>query len=173
DGLLEFRVPIRFQARRVGQVHLGLDGSGLGNAANATMWMLVMVFCASLFALALGLIWMTRRQQLGLKRLGWGLKRLQRGQFEFRLETDRRDEFAGVFKQFNRLAVRLDELNRRTKRRAAADADDGEPALELPADTLLDDTLDLVTAASDEPQDKQERSTGTGEAAKVTPLRRQ
>lgn len=178
DGLLEFRVPIRFQARRVGQVHLGLDGSGLGNAANATMWMLVMVFCASLFALALGLIWMTRRQQLGLKRLGWGLKRLQRGQFEFRLETDRRDEFAGVFKQFNRLAVRLDELNRRTKRRASADKNNGEPALEIPADTLLDDTLDLETAVSDdvrgESRDKQEHSTGgAGEAAKVTPLRRQ
>ena len=79
--------------RRCGQVQLGLDGSGLDETANATLSMLVVVFFASLFALGLGLTWMTRRHQLGLKRLGWGLKRLQRGQFEFRLETDRRDEF--------------------------------------------------------------------------------
>jgi len=171
-GLLEFQVPIRFQARRVGEVKLGLDGSGLGETATATMWMLVTVFVTALVPLALGLIWMTRRQQLGLKRLGWGLKRLQRGQFEFRLETDRRDEFAQVFRQFNRLAVRLDELNRRARRRAGSEDDHAHPFLELPADTLPNDTLDLQTAdgASSTPLYEDD---SLEESAKVTPLRRQ
>jgi serine/threonine-protein kinase len=138
DGVLEFRVPIRFQARRVGQVRLGLDGSGLSQAAAATMWMLVALFCAALLALAGGLTWMTRRHQLGLKRLAWGLKRLQRGQYEFRLETDRRDEFANTFRQFNRLAVRLDELSRST-RKAQNDA----RRASVPADARPHETLDL------------------------------
>jgi len=170
SGLLEFRVPIRFQARRVGQVQLGLDGSGLDETANATLSMLVVVFFASLLALALGLSWMTRRQQLGLKRLGWGLKRLQRGQFEFRLETHRRDEFASVFSQFNRLAVRLDELSRRTSRRS--DSEDGPtgPALRLPSDAMVDETLDLETA--DEEASGPDQDASVDEPTKVTPLRR-
>ncbi|HMB37482.1 MAG TPA: protein kinase [Wenzhouxiangellaceae bacterium] len=169
-GLLEFQVPIRFQARRVGQVRLGLDGSGLDEAANATLSMLVAVFCASLFALGFGLTWMTRRQQLGLKRLGWGLKRLQRGQFEFRLEANRRDEFASVFSQFNRLAVRLDELNRRTRRRNAAADNNRSAALEFPPDTLLDETLDLETT---EPGTASKGDDALAdEKPKVTPLRR-
>lgn len=178
EGLLEFRVPIRFQARRVGQVQLGLDGSGLDETANATLWMLVVVFCASLLALGLGLIWMTRRQQFGLKRLGWGLKRLQRGQFEFRLETRRRDEFAAVFNQFNRLAVRLDELNHRLNRqsqRLAGSSKDGRStALKIPPDTLLDETVDLQAPTTEPNQDRTDDSPDDSAegSAKVMPLHR-
>lgn len=175
NGLLEFRVPIRFQARRVGEIQLGLDGSGLGETANATLWMLVVVFCASLFALALGLIWMTRRQQVGLKRLGWGLKRLQRGQFEYRLETDRRDEFVAVFSQFNRLAVRLDELNRGSRRRNRPDSNNRVPELGIPADIGIHETLDLEGAGDEsrpEPEHDDDQYQDSTESAKITPLRR-
>lgn len=171
SGVLEFRVPIRFQARRVGQVQLGLDGSGLDETANATLSMLFVVFFASLLALALGLSWITRRQQLGLKRLGWGLKRLQRGQFEFRLETRRRDEFASTFSQFNRLAVRLDELSRRTKRRIDAEDDTAGPPLRIPPDAVVGETLDLENGNNEAPDDDQD--SGVDEPTKVTPLRRQ
>lgn len=172
--LLEFRVPIRFQARQVGQVRLGLDGRGLGETATATMWMLVALLCASLLALATGLAWMTRRQQLALKRLGWGFKRLQRGQFEFRLETSRRDEFATVFSQFNRLAVRLDELRRYAGRTAHKTSQDAEAGLDFTQDTSIDDTLDLDRpyAAADS-DGQQEQKTDSQSAGKVTPLRRQ
>lgn len=179
NDLLEFRVPIRFQARRVGQVQLGLDGSGLGETATATLSMLVVVFCASLFALALGLIWMTRRQQVGLKRLGWGLKRLQRGQFEFRLETDRRDEFATVFGQFNRLAVRLDELSRGSGRRNRSGSNDSRAGLEIPADAGIHETLDLEACGEETRQESaphQDRDLAgehdSAATAKITPLRR-
>lgn len=172
--LLEFRVPIRFQARQVGQVRLGLDGRGLGETATATMWMLVALLCASLLALAAGLAWMTRRQQLALKRLGWGLKRLQRGQFEFRLETSRRDEFATVFSQFNRLAVRLDELRRHAGRTAHKTSQDAEAGLDFIQNTSIDDTLDLDRpAAAADSNGQQEQKTDSQSAGKVTPLRRQ
>lgn len=147
NGVLEFRVPIRFQARQVGVVRLGLDGSGLNETAAATLWMLVAVFCAALFALAAGLIWMTRREQLGLNRIAWGLKRLQRGQYEFRLDSDRRDEFSGVFRQFNRLALRLDELSR--SERGAVGPRRGR-AGNVPADAPRDETLELADGGADE-----------------------
>jgi len=174
EGLLEFRVPIRFQARRVGQVQLGLDGSGLDETANATLWMLAIVFCSSLLALGLGLVWMTRRQQFALKRLGWGLKRLQRGQFEFRLETSRRDEFAAVFNQFNRLAVRLDELNHRSKRLAGSSKNERSSALKIPPDTLLDETVDLQAPKMDLNQERSADASDDSEeaSAKVMPLHR-
>ena len=173
-GLLEFRVPIRFQARQVGQVQLGLDGSGMGQTASATMWMLVAVFCAALLALALGLVWMTRRQQLALRRLGWGLKRLHRGQFEFRLENTRRDEFATVFSQFNRLAVRLDELSRTARRKADPKAGNSGTELDVPQDMPVDDTLDLERVdESAGSADHDENEAHSQPSEKVTFLRRQ
>lgn len=178
SGVLEIRVPVRFQARRVGQIQLGLDGSGLNETARATFFMLVMILCAALLALALGLTWMTRRQQLGLKRLAWGLKRLQRGQFEFRLETNRRDEFASAFGQFNRLAVCLDELSRTSRSGHSADksGDETHPtALRIPSSSMIDETLDLerTDQATSEDNRNDSRDSQAPHEGKVTPLRRQ
>ena len=157
DGLLQFSVPIRFQARRVGEVRLALDGSALDATAATTLGMLALVFSITVLVVALGVGWMMRRQQRAMQRLAWGLKRLGRGQVDFRLEAERRDEFSDVYRQFNRLAVRLDE-----HRSTAAD-DDAAPSPELPAlrpvKGLPDDTLDLSAPTSE-----------TGDAS-VTPLR--
>jgi len=146
DGVLEFRVPIRFQARRVGAVRLGLDGRGLDAAAASLMWMLGLVFACALLALTIGLAWITRRQQRGLSRLDWGLRRLQRGQYEFRLDPERRDEFTHVYSQFNRLAVRLDEA-RRPGRARLRPARRNAPA--VPDDVPIDETVELAPAKSD------------------------
>ena len=184
SGALVFRVPIRYQARRVGQVQLGLDGSGMGQTANATIWMLMAVFFAALLALSMGLVWMTRRQQLALKRLAWGLKRLQRGQFEYRLEHVRRDEFTTVFSQFNRLAVRLDELRRQAGRKKRAKSATSDTGLEFPPDFPVEDTLDLSRAGDADGSgdgtnavttndDESEDDADSQPPGKVTVLRRQ
>jgi serine/threonine-protein kinase len=145
DGLLQFSVPIRFQARRVGEVRLGLDGSTLDTTAATTLGLLALVFSITVLVVAMGVGWMMRRQQRAMQRLAWGLKRLARGQVDFRLEAERRDEFSDVYRQFNRLAVRLDE------HRAANRSDDPTEPLEAPtlrpAQGLPDDTLDLTAPA--------------------------
>jgi nitrate/nitrite-specific signal transduction histidine kinase len=123
------------------------------------MWMLVILFFAAVLALGAGLAWMTRRQQVGLRRLAWGLKRLQRGQYEFRLESDRRDEFASAFRQFNQLAVRLDELSRSAQMEPRRATRSGS----VPADAKPDQTLDL---GDDETAESAEET-----AANVTRLR--
>jgi len=75
-----------------------------------------------------------------------------------------------VFSQFNRLAVRLDELSRRSSRRS--DSEDGPtgPALRLPSDAMVDETLDLETA--DEEASGPDQDASVDEPTKVTPLRR-
>ena len=158
DGLLQFSVPIRFQARRVGEVRLGLDGSTLETTAATTLGLLALVFSITVLVVALGVGWMLRRQQRAMQRLAWGLKRLTRGQVDFRLEAERRDEFSDVYRQFNRLAVRLDE------HRNASRPDDATEPLEgpvlHPAMGLPEDTLDLTAPTPT-----------TGDAS-VTPLRK-
>lgn len=157
DGLLQFAVPIRFQARRVGEVRLGLDGSALDATAATTMTMLVLVFTLTILVVAVGSAFMMRRQQRALQRLGWGLKRLSRGQVDFRLETERRDEFSDVYRQFNRLAVRLDE------QRLPPDEEheDGQTRLRR-IEGAPDETLDLTVDDATEPV----------QGASVTPLRK-
>jgi serine/threonine-protein kinase len=172
DSVLEFSVPIRFQARRVGEVRLGLDGAALDAAVASTLWMLIMIFVAALLALAIALAWMTRRQQRALSRLAWGLKRLRRGQYEFRLETDRRDEFLQANSQFNRLAVRLDEGRR--KRVATTDRKRSEAPV-IPDDVRVDETLDLEDApetGGDVDPEADAAPSSDDSPAKVTRLRR-
>ncbi len=162
EGLLQFAVPIRFQARRVGEVRLGLDGSALDATAATTMTMLVLVFTLTILVVAFGSAWMMRRQQRALQRLAWGLKRLARGQVDFRLEAERRDEYSDVYRQFNRLAIRLDEqqaamqeLDSDEDRAEIGDAETVSARLRLQRiDSGPEDTLDLgatpETAAVDD-----------------------
>ncbi|MDT8408227.1 MAG: serine/threonine-protein kinase [Wenzhouxiangellaceae bacterium] len=166
QDVLEFQVPIRFQARRVGSVHLGLDASALASTATTTLWMLIAVFTASLLAVALGLAWMVRRQQRALRRLVWGLKRLYRNQYDFRLEAERKDEFSAVYKQFNRLAVLLDERTRSLNTGSATSTEKNSMRLQIPDAASPDETLDLADSTPDEPL------TGPSED-NVTPLKPQ
>ncbi|MFU8877882.1 MAG: protein kinase domain-containing protein [Wenzhouxiangellaceae bacterium] len=148
EQVLEFRVPVRYQARRVGQVRLGLDGQTLKETARATLVMLTAVFLTSLTALAIGLAWLTRRQQRVLRRLAWGLKRLQRGQFQFRLDASPRDEFAHAYREFNRLAVRLEESTRPAKA-TTTDAGEKSGASSLVFSGSPDETQELLEANQD------------------------
>ena len=102
-GNLEFQVPIRFQARRVGEVlpragwigaigcsarHPEHDGRGLpdrhaghhgGHGGHGG-----------------------GHQRRLIERIGWGMRRMGKGQYDFRLESDRRDEFGNLYRRFQR-----------------------------------------------------------------------
>jgi eukaryotic-like serine/threonine-protein kinase len=109
QGDLEFQVPIRFQARRLGEVYLGVDGSALHGAARSTLSMMVMVFLAAMAVILVGLVAMVRHQRRLIERLAWGLRRIGKGHYEFRLDGDRRDEFGLIYRRFNDMAMRLEE----------------------------------------------------------------
>jgi methyl-accepting chemotaxis protein len=113
---------------------------------------------------ALGLGWVMRRQQRALQQLAWGMKRLGRGQLDFRLEVQRRDEFSDAFRQFNRLAVRLEEAHDSTRPTSSAPSSSG---LRLrPIEGQLDDTLDLSAEhAREAPRSPASEATGTAAEA--------
>jgi len=108
-GNLEFQVPIRFQARRVGEVYLGLDGSELSAAARGTLSMMVVVFLIAMLVIMVAMAVMVRHQRRLIERIGWGMRRMGKGQYDFRLESDRRDEFGNLYRRFNDMAMRLEE----------------------------------------------------------------
>ncbi len=109
EGNLEFQVPIRFQARRVGEVYLGLDGSELSAAARGTLSMMVLVFLVAMLVIMAAIAIMVRHQKRLIERIGWGLRRMGKGQYDFRLEGNRRDEFGNLYRRFNDMAMRLEE----------------------------------------------------------------
>ncbi len=109
DGNFEFQVPIRFQARRLGEVHLGLDGSELSAAARGMLGMMVVVFLVAMMVIMVAMAIMIRHQRRLIERIGWGLRRLGKGQYDFRLEGNRRDEFGNLYRRFNDMAMRLEE----------------------------------------------------------------
>jgi len=175
-GLLEFTAPVRFQARRVGDVRLALDGSGLERTARATLTMLALVFSAAMLAVVAGLWWIIRRHQVGLRRLAWGLKRLQRGQYDFRFDDEIRDEISPAMREFNRLALQLEEHRRRqsmtTPTQPQADPTDWQSD---DPDSALDATLDLSRASrpgNDEVKAEEVSTEKVDAEHRVTPLRR-
>lgn len=109
NGDLEFRVPISFQARRLGEVSLGIDGSGLSGTARSTLSMMVLVFLVAMLVILIALAGMVRHQRQLIERMGWGLRRIGKGQYDFRLDRERRDEFGLLYRRFNDMAMRLEE----------------------------------------------------------------
>jgi len=149
-GDLEFQVPVLWQSRRLGEVYLGLDGSGLSAAARSTLSMMIVVFIVAMLVIVAAMIAMVRHHRRIIERVGWGLRRIGQGHYEFRLDAERRDEFRPLFHRFNDMAMRLQERHGTTQgpdREAAT-----IPAVVDVADSqALDKTIDLRSeAASDD-----------------------
>ena len=179
---LVFQVPVRFRSQRVGEVFLGLDGSALTEAANATLVMLAVVFGLTLLTAMIGLSWITRRQQRSIAELGWGLKRLASDQRDIRMDSAPRDEFAEAHKQFNRLAIMLDERARAAPGHTSAGGLNHAQYQEH-KDTDATQTVDLSAVANADDADSEEqpaaesdedgdRNDSTNSDNKVSPLRR-
>ncbi len=109
DEVLEFQVPVRFQARRVGEVVLGLDSADLDAVAGLTLRMMALLFLVTVLAAMLGLVLLMRRLNDTSDRLGWAMGKVARGHYDFRLEERRRNELGSLFQRFNDMATRLEE----------------------------------------------------------------
>lgn len=145
NGHLEFQTPVRFQARRIGQVQLGIDGHQLQAAAQTTLWMLVVVFLVSVTIVAAGFAWLWRWQQRSIQRIGWGLQRIARGQYDFRLDPRRQDVLASLYRRFNDMATRLEERHRHEQgRNVAPDLETRSNFKTRSSDNGVDETAELV-----------------------------
>ncbi len=156
DGNLEFQVPIRFQARRVGEVYLGLDGSELSAAARGTLSMMVIVFLIAMLVIMVAMAVMVRHQRRLIERIGWGMRRMGKGQYDFRLETDRRDEFGTLYRRFNDMAMRLEE--RHGVRQSIRGSTEQMPAMTGVSDesAALSRTAELILEQNEEASDSKQ-----------------
>lgn len=140
DGNLEFQTPIRWQAARIGEVQLGIDGDQLESAATTTLTMLGLVFAVTLIVVGSGFSFLVRRQQRSIQRVNRGLQRIARGQYDARLQSDREDVFAPLFRCFNDMANRLEErhgyLQHKPARRPL-------PDFSQHADADVDETMEM------------------------------
>ncbi len=140
DGNLEFHSPVRFQGRRIGQVQLGIDGGQLQSAARATLFMLLVVFLVTVLVGAIGFAWVARWQQRSIQRVAWGLQRIARGQYDFRLDDARQDALSPIYRRFNDMAIRLEERHGHEKLKRSASI---QPVPDDTLDTSLDPTVDI------------------------------
>jgi len=140
DGSLEFQTPVRFQARRIGEVQLGLDGAQLESAAQTTLIMLALVFAVTVIVVGSGLSLLVRQQQRSIQRIGRGLQRIARGQYDARLEGDRQDVFAPLFQRFNDMANRLEERHGYLQQKPTHDR---LPDFDEHADTDIEETIEM------------------------------
>lgn len=161
DGNLEFQVPVRFQARRIGEIQLGLDGSSLSVAARGTLTMMAVVFLVALFVIVVAVTLMARQQRKSIERLTWGLRQIGKGNFDFRLEADRRDDFGSLYRRFNDMAMRLQERH--------GVRDTAVPPARMPKFDDVDDDMEQTREMADTAaEDSAKAQTATAPFSKVT-----
>jgi len=99
--MLLFDVPIRYQAKLVGELRLGVSNAPLLAAQRTTLWVIVAVLLITLTTLVGAAYWLFRRPLALLGMLGDALMRVARGDYQYRIRLVRRDELGRLFAAFN------------------------------------------------------------------------
>ncbi|OOG35995.1 serine/threonine protein kinase [Rhodanobacter sp. C06] len=101
DEMLLFDVPIRYQAKLVGDLRLGISETPLHAAQRMTLWVILAVLLVTLVAVVGAAYWLFRRPLVLLQMLSDALLRVGRGDFHHRIRLVRRDELGQLFAAFN------------------------------------------------------------------------
>lgn len=112
DDMLLFDVPIRYQAKDVGELRLGVSNAPLLAAQRTTFWVIVSVLVITLMALVGAAYWLFRQPLALLGMLGDALMRVARGDFSHRIRLARRDELGRLFVAFNLMSSALEARQR-------------------------------------------------------------
>lgn len=100
-GMLLFDLPIRYQAKRVGELRLGISDAPLRTAQRTTLWVIMAVLLVTLAVVLGAAYWLFRRPFALLHMLSDALLRVGRGDFHYRIRMVRRDELGQLFAAFN------------------------------------------------------------------------
>jgi serine/threonine-protein kinase len=112
DDLLLFDVPIRYQAKAVGELRLGVSKAPLLEAERTTFWVIVGVLVITLMALVGAAYWLFRQPLALLGMLGDSLVQVGRGDFSQRIRLVRHDELGRLFVAFNQMSSALEARHR-------------------------------------------------------------
>jgi tRNA A-37 threonylcarbamoyl transferase component Bud32/HAMP domain-containing protein len=107
QDMLMFDVPIRYQAKRVGRLRLGISDAPLRAAQATALWVLAAVLVGTVLAVLGAAYGLFRRLQVLLEVLASGLLHIARGDYQHRIRLVRRDEFDRLFAAFNLMGESL------------------------------------------------------------------
>ena len=131
DGaMLLFDVPIRYQAKTVGELRLGISSAPLRTAQRTTLWVILAVLMVTLTAVVGAAYWLFRRPFALLKMLSDALLRVGRGDFHHRIRLVRRDELGQLFAAFNLMNSALQARQQNLAALSTSPRLDAEPAVQ-------------------------------------------
>jgi serine/threonine protein kinase len=107
--VFDFEVPIKFQEKNVGKVHIGLSQSHLAAAASTTFWTMILLIVVTVVSVTGMTFLLISRITKPIALLQNAIKLAVVGQGSNVLENDRTDEFGDVFRSFNELLERHEQ----------------------------------------------------------------
>ncbi len=112
DAILDFKAPVVFQNRQVGQVHLGLAQTALRDVIDTTRLLLIALGLATVVAVGVVSYVLGRLLSGPLRLLRTSIAEIAKGNFNCRIPEERRDDLGEVFAAFNKMAIALDTRSR-------------------------------------------------------------
>ena len=135
DGgkVLDFDVPILFQKKPIGAVHLGIYEAPLARVANLVFVLLAILTLVTVAAVAAGTYLLARRIAAPIRVLKSSLDEIAHGRYDVRIGETRKDEFGEVYAAFDKTAAALEARHDPATATAAhAAAPETEPAPAVP-----------------------------------------
>ncbi len=108
--IFDFEVPVLYQKREMGRVHLGLSSASLDQAARVTLYTMLGLMLAVIFTVALVAFVLASRLSAPMRILQAAMREAAQGNLGHRIEERRNDELGGMFDQFNRMAESMEQL---------------------------------------------------------------
>lgn len=110
DGrdVLDFSVPILFQSKEIGKVHLGIYEAPLKAVANLMLVLLGVLTLVTSAAVAGGTYLLARRLSGHIRVLRNSLDELAHGRYDYRIADARTDELGELYAAFDRTAAALE-----------------------------------------------------------------
>jgi HAMP domain-containing protein len=106
--VLDFAVPILFQGKEIGQVHLGIYEAPLSAVANLMLLLLGILTLVTSAAVAGGTYLLARRLAGPIRVLRNSLDELAHGRYDYRIADARTDELGELYAAFDRTAAALE-----------------------------------------------------------------
>lgn len=104
DRGYEFRIPIRFNASRIGTVVLGIDARPLAEARGAARNQILLIALAAVLVGAAGALALSTLMTNPVRRLIGGVIRIRTGDYRVKLPVSSRDELGVLTRSFNEMA---------------------------------------------------------------------
>ena len=110
DGskVLDFEVPVLFQKKPIGAVHLGIYEAPLARVANLVFVLLAILTLVTVAAVAAGTYLLARRIAAPIRVLKSSLDEIAHGRYDVRIGETRKDEFGELYAAFDKTAAALE-----------------------------------------------------------------